>query len=388
MQQNIVSTPTPAQEQIPAVKLLKSVWRSQDRAHFICTLDKATAKFRNVAVKSLEEAVSFASAYSAMGLDAYFTFAEYATTDNRKTENAVGAWAFIVDIDVGPDKAATGRGYATIEEALTVLKEFCEKTGLPYPPIVANSGTGVHGYWVFDEFLDREQWQAYAAKLKALMKSIGLLADPSRTADIASVLRVPGTLNYKYAPARPVTILSSLEERIELTVMLDAIDAAMVTLGAAAEVATSKAEMGMSFAASAPFSSDYASEPPDLLKLTSALKALDPDCEEKLWKFYRLGPLAYAAREFPELADALHDMAIRWSSGELRGIPSKKWGTASANGMNGQTAFKYAWKRFMTDNYQGKRVTIGSIYFHAAEVGWIYTPEQSQGSNDDEEKSA
>jgi hypothetical protein len=35
----------------------------------------------------------------------------------------------------------------------------------------------------------------------------------------------------------------------------------------------------------------------------------------------------------------------------------------------------------MTDNYTGKRVTIGSIYHHAREVGWIYNKEQRESDD-------
>jgi hypothetical protein len=320
MTQILVSSETPAQEQVPAKKLLQANWRSQDKVHFICTLDEATGKFRNVAVKSLEEADSFASAFSAVGLDTYFAIAEYATADNRKTENAVGAWAFIADIDVGPRKAAVDRGYASVEEALTALKEFCVKVELPEPNVVVNSGTGVHAYWVFDEFLSRVQWLVYAGKFKALMKSNGLHADPSRTADIASVLRVPGTFNQKYSPPRPVCIISSNSETHELSVLLDGIDAAMVTLGIAAETGESSTATEVAGFTPAPLQDDFERDPPNMLTLASALKTLTPDCSEKDWKFYRIAPLAYETRYFPELHDALYNLARSWSSGELGGV--------------------------------------------------------------------
>jgi hypothetical protein len=164
--------------------------------------------------------------------------------------------------------------------------------------------------------------------------------------------------------------------------VLDAIDAAMLTLGVVEDVVEPLLELDQFSPAPVITTSGYASEPPNLQQLASALKPLDPDCAEKLWKFYRLGPLAYAAREFPELAEALRDLARRWSSGDLRGIPSKKWVTpSSSNGMSGQQAFNYVWKRFMTDNYTGKRVTIGSIYHHAREVGWIYNKEQRESDD-------
>jgi len=382
-QAGVETAAAPTSTTNPSLQLLLALWRSQDRVHFIGTLDKATGKFRNVAVKSPEEAVSFASAYSAAGLDTYLAFAEFATADSRKSDNVVGACAFIVDIDVGPDKATSGNGYATIEEARSALTAFCEKADLSGPSIVINSGTGIHGYFVLDDLLDREQWLAYAIKLKSLMKVCDLRADPPRTADIAGVLRVPETLNFKYTPPRPVTLLSFKEERIELTLMLDAIDAAMVKLGVAIETPAANAATDPANFTPAPLQAEVDRDPPNLLNLASALKVLTPDCSEKTWKFHRVGPMAYEARYFPELHDALYKLARDWSSGDLGGVPSVKWNTPGSNGQSGKQCFDRVWKRFLTDTYTGKRASLGTIYWHAQQLGWIYPSEQSNEQFDD-----
>jgi hypothetical protein len=360
-----------------ALQLLSALWRSQDRTHFICTLDKATAKFRNVSVTSPDEAVSFALAYSAMGLDTYFAGAEFASPDSRTTPNTLGAWAFFVDIDVGPDKAGTGRGYASIEEALAALIEFCKKVGLPEPTMLVNSGAGLHAYWSFDAFLERAQWLDYAGKFKALMKACGFRADPSRTADIASVLRVPGTLNFKYSPPRPVTLISYKQGHVELTVMLDAIDAAMVSFAVDPDAIAAPVVLASVAMAPVPLQAAPDREPPNLLTLASALKVLPPDCDEKSWKFYRIGPMAYEARYFPELHGALYKLARDWSSGELGGIPSVKWNSPGGNGQSGKQCFDRVWRRFITDNYTGKRPSLGTIYFHAKEAGWSFYGDSS-----------
>jgi hypothetical protein len=380
MNQILVSLATQATE--PAFnQLLSAVWRSQDRAHFIGTLDKATAKFRNVPVKSPDEAVSFALAYSALGLDVYFAVAEFASPDSRTTSNALGAWAFIVDIDVGSDKAPTGRGYATIDDALAALRDFCLKAGLPEPTHLVNSGAGLHAYWCFDAFLERALWLTYAVKLKALMKACGLLADPSRTSDIASVLRPPGTTNRKYEPALPVTLLSSKKEYIELTVMLDAIDAAMVTFAVEADKIAGPALSAPVVLSPVPLQGDLDREPPNLLTLGSALKVLTPDCGETTWKFHRLAPMAYESRYFPELHDALYKLARDWSSGVLGGFPSVKWNTPGGNGQSGKQCFDRVWKRFLTDTYTGKRASLGTIYWHAQQAGWSF-PEGGSVNSD------
>lgn len=352
--------------------LLNAMWRSQAKSHFICTLDKATSKFRNIPVASHEEAINFALAYSAAGLDTYFGIAEYVSPTSRVSLNAFGAWSFIADIDVGHDKAAAGKGYATVEEARQAICDFCAKTGLPESTTINNSGAGLHVFWAFDQFLEREEWLAYATKLKALMKICGFHADPSRTADIASVLRVPGTLNYKYAPPRSVTVLCAYDECIDLAAMLDAIDAAVVTF--AVDTTTSGATDASQSSAMTPvpFQVNFDREPPNLLTLASALKTLNPDCDERTWKFHRIAPMAYEARYFTELHDALYKLARDWSSGDLRGVTSVKWNTPGGNGQSGKQSFDRVWKRFINDKYNGKRASLGTIYYHAQQEGWVF----------------
>ena len=234
--------------------------------------DGQTKKFRNIVVKDAVEAAKLAQEHSKAGSDTYFACAEYVTPNNRTAANVSGAYGFWLDIDCGEDKAKTGKGYLTVEEAEEAIKRFCKDTGLPPPTYIVNSGSGLHVYWIFDSKIEREKWQAYARKLKALTKATGLLADDSRTSDIASVLRIPGTLNYKYKPPRPVMIMRSSDEFIKQDSMLDAIDSAHDKLCRQPLIPTTSnrdmAECGL----------------PDLTELASALASLDPDCDEAIWK--------------------------------------------------------------------------------------------------------
>ena len=111
---------------------------------------------------------------------------------------------------------------------------------------------------------------------------------------------------------------------------------------------------------------------PDLGKLASAMVLHDPDCDEETWKLKRLAPLAMAARNHPELATALYELARSWSSGELRDKASEAWATpGSTNGLTGAQVFDQVWKRFLEDTYTGKHATLGTIYHDAKEAGWI-----------------
>jgi hypothetical protein len=116
----------------------------------------------------------------------------------RTKRNAFGARAFWLDLDVGEDKP-----YATINDAIKALAEFCRTLKLP-TPIIVFSGSGLHVYWPLRETLERQVWERYANGLKALCERHGLHADPSRTADISSVLRTPGTYNRKRQPVQLV----------------------------------------------------------------------------------------------------------------------------------------------------------------------------------------
>ena len=107
-------------------------------------------------------------------------------------------------------KAKDGKGYATKREACLALAGFCKKYRLPNPLIVS-SGYGVHAYFIMGQDLDREEWKGTASRLKALLYKEKVWADPTRTADDASILRPVGTMNKKHA--EPVAVTVMLEQK-------------------------------------------------------------------------------------------------------------------------------------------------------------------------------
>jgi hypothetical protein len=110
----------------------------------------------------------------------------------RVQPNMHSARAFFFDLDVGRDS----NKYDDQKQAAADLIRFCKVTGLPRP-LVTSSGGGLHVYWLVTEPLESEKWRIEAAKLKQLARHHGLKADPMRTTDTASVLRVAGTQNFK-----------------------------------------------------------------------------------------------------------------------------------------------------------------------------------------------
>lgn len=214
----------------PCRQLLEALWHFPSEKYQIGALDRQTKRFRNIPVNSIDDAVQLAQKLSSEGADTYFAIAGYETTDNRTAANTSGAGGLWMDLDCGQDKAAKHKGYLNTADADQAIKKFCNTTGLPLPTHTVDSGGGLHIYWVLRGFLDREKWQAAASKLKTLTQGHKFLADPTRTADIASVLRLPGTLNHKYIPFRPVTLLHASTEPINTATMLDAIEKAFDSL--------------------------------------------------------------------------------------------------------------------------------------------------------------
>ena len=168
--------------------------------HLCCTTiasGRAVQSFHPT-VTSLATAIRAADA---QGLETYFGCASYATPSSRKATNALAARALWVDIDVGP-----GKPYPELSDALVALREYVAVVQIGVP-LVVGSGGGIHCYWPLDRDVPAAEWQTLAAAFKASLKSHGLHADPSRTADIASILRPPGTFNRKYTPPIEIVVM-------------------------------------------------------------------------------------------------------------------------------------------------------------------------------------
>jgi hypothetical protein len=344
-------------------KFLNALWRNNECAHFISIRDPKNRIFRNIQVGTVAIAAQLANEHSNRGIDVYFACSEYKTTESRKENNVAGAHALWFDIDVGEDKAAANKGYRTIKKTEQALIAFCVTTGIPMPTHIVLSGGGLHAYWVLTERLDSQEWKLIASKFKLLAKAQGFLADPSRTSDSASVLRVPGTHNHKTGEPRPVTLKTSSDQYIDQTMMLDAINCAHEKFCNPTKLKSTQASVAV----------DEIYQELDLEKLTSALKVSDPDCDEFTWKLHHMAVLAGLARENTYLHDQLYELAKDWSSGKLAGKPAKAWTTpGSSNGRTGAEIFDEIWSRFVNKPPTGKCATVGTIYFHAKEAGWEY----------------
>ena len=142
----------------------------------------------------------------------------------RVPENTAEAKSFWLDIDCGEDKAARGKGYLDKKEAAKAVLAFAKQIGWPAPMMVS-SGYGLHCYWPLTEEISADEWRSVAKWLKAATAHFKLLADPSRTADFASILRPVGSNNRKREP-REVKLMKDAGP-FELNELRDNLNAAI-----------------------------------------------------------------------------------------------------------------------------------------------------------------
>jgi hypothetical protein len=187
----------------------------QPESGFICVLGLGGRAPKQRLVSTYEEAYALSDKFVAQGLDSFFAVARFKTTDNRTKENVQELKAFWLDIDCGPSKAEvdpeTGvpAGYIDQPTGLKTLLAFCETVGLPMPTVV-NSGRGLHVYWVLDKAVEPKHWEPVAARFRDICDTQQLYVDRG-VFETARILRIPGTLNFKDNPPKPVRVVKVAE---------------------------------------------------------------------------------------------------------------------------------------------------------------------------------
>jgi hypothetical protein len=83
------------------------------------------------------------------------------------------------------------------------------------PSIVVNSGGGLHPYWLLRQPLDLQvDYEGAREVLRSLAYTVACVRDVS-VSEPARILRIPGSLNFKYDPPRLVTIEQFSDARID-----------------------------------------------------------------------------------------------------------------------------------------------------------------------------
>ena len=121
---------------------------------------------------------------------------------------------FWFDMDIKGDGHSKKNLPSSIEEALDFMKCLDKQ-----PSLIVNSGGGLHCYWIFDEphrivdMKDREKCRNISQNFQDSIieegKDRGWNLD--NTSDLARILRLPGTWNWKEDIPRPVEILEHYE---------------------------------------------------------------------------------------------------------------------------------------------------------------------------------
>lgn len=172
----------------------------------------------HTAHNTIENLAADVIATSDEGTTSYFALASYAQpsyigddgkTKRREKENAEWVKSTWMDLDCGP---GDDKPYKTQRDALAALSQFIKDSKLPKPTYIVSSGGGLHIYWTFKQRIPAKLWIMQALKLKTIASKLGLKADPSRTADVVSVLRPVGANNYKLDVPRPVELLRQYDE--------------------------------------------------------------------------------------------------------------------------------------------------------------------------------
>jgi hypothetical protein len=128
----------------------------------------------------------------------------------RNIDNAVQLRSLWIDLDVEAGNKS-GKCYQNAAEALQALAVFIKHSGMPRPNVVVESGSGgYHLYWTLNGALTYDQWRPMAVALAEATRRHQLNCDAGCTVDGARVLRIPGTLNRKHNPPRPVRMVSLL----------------------------------------------------------------------------------------------------------------------------------------------------------------------------------
>ena len=163
-------------------------------------------------VASRGELDQLAAEYVAEQRNVYFGVAKFETDANRKKQNVKALKAFWLDIDCGELKAEvnpkTGKpdGYIDQATGLQELQNFCKKIGLP-KPLLINSGRGIHVYWPLTRNVTRDEWEPVANRLRELCVLHNFYID-GKVFEVARVLRIPGTLNFKDDPPTLVEFIN------------------------------------------------------------------------------------------------------------------------------------------------------------------------------------
>lgn len=176
-----------------AIPFLRSVLPSYGRYCIAVAVqeDGGSKKYvQHLFFDSVGELVETAAIEVERRRDVYFALSSF-LKDERKAEASAAFRCFFLDLDVGEDKP-----HSTIPQAQSALTTFCADYSIP-PPSLVCSGYGLHAYWALTDDVPADEWLPVATQFKAVCQKYELGFDPAVPNDMARILRVPGTKNFK-----------------------------------------------------------------------------------------------------------------------------------------------------------------------------------------------
>ncbi len=195
---------------------------------------------------------------------------------------------------------------------------------LPAPSVLIDSGGGYHAYWLLRETLSLDTAPSRARAIDLQRRWVGFVGGDKAAKDLARVLRVPGTVNYKekYAPDFPrVTVIEHRDLRYDLAELIQHLPP--------------KKERPRTTAA--PHSPQSPLD--DISKAAEALKRLNPARADDYEKWIDVG-LALS-----NLGTAGLDLWDRWSSQSAKyeaGDCERKWNSFKPHSITIASLFHWA----------------------------------------------
>lgn len=169
---------------------------------YYCLAQPKESYYNHQVVDSIDKLAQIAKTSSDSGHDTFFCVATLAEpkrwneeknrSETRSHANVSHIKSLFLDLDCGQ-----GKPFADQSVALSQLKLFLANINFPKPTYINSSGKGIHVYWCFDQAVEGTYWKQIANKFKSITEHFKFPADPAITADMARVLRVPGTFNHK-----------------------------------------------------------------------------------------------------------------------------------------------------------------------------------------------
>src|SRR5262245_7641140 len=175
--------------------LAKVFGPSSEHPVYICSFgnDRQPNAERHIITRVPDEIKVFADRYDVPGRAVYFGVNTIRLGESRRCkDNVAEIAALYCDID-----------FKDVEEdpptILTRLKQLC----MP-PSTVVFTGHGYHAMWLLKESVDGQE---YRDDVEAMLRKLAyIVAGDPQVAEIARVLRLPGTTNSKNGDSIPVTI--------------------------------------------------------------------------------------------------------------------------------------------------------------------------------------